>query len=274
MSALPGASAWHDGLGPLAGVRVLVARPAGRADDLVAALRAAGASPVAVPLIATTPMTESPALRAAVADLASGGFDWVAFTSAATVGALAATAHATGAEFRVATRTRVAAVGPATAAALLTAGVPVHLRPDGPGSADALAAAWPTDPARSAVLVPCSDRAAPTLPDALRAAGHRVTVVAAYRTEILPVPNDLARQLASGTVDAALLTSPSTAHALATVPLAPGIRLVAIGEPTARAAGADGLPVAAVAAEPSARGLVDALVHAMHEPQRRDGGRS
>jgi uroporphyrinogen-III synthase len=244
---------------PLAGWRVLIARPAGRADDLVSLVRAAGGSPLHVPLIATTPVTSAP-LRAALDALADGGFSWVALTSAAAVSALQAVARAADRPLRIAPSTRIAAVGAATAAALRGAGLPVHLLPETGGSAAILAAAWPVEPPGSRVLVPCSDRATPTLADALRATGHDVTTVVAYRTEILPVPEPLARDLADGRIDVVLLTSPSTVQALAGTVIAPGTGLVAIGQPTAHAARAAGRALAAVAAEPSAQGLVDALI--------------
>ncbi|MBN9608931.1 MAG: hypothetical protein BGO26_14995 [Actinobacteria bacterium 69-20] len=244
---------------PLAGWRVLVARPAGRGDDLVTLVRDAGGSPLHVPLIATTPVTSAP-LRAALDALADGGFSWVALTSAAAVSALQAAARAADRPFRIAPSTRIAAVGTATAAALRGAGLPVHLLPGTAGSAATLAASWPMEPPGLRVLLPCSDRATPTLADALRATGHDVTTVVVYRTEILPVPEPLARDLADGRIDVVLLTSPSTVQALAGTVIAPGTRLVAIGQPTAHAARAAGRVLAAVAVEPSARGMVDALI--------------
>ncbi len=245
---------------PLTGWRILIARPAGRGDNLITSVRAAGGSPLHVPLIATMPVTLSAELRTALDALADGDFDWVAVTSAAAVSALEAAARETGLPLRIASSTRIAAVGAATAAALRGAGLPVHLFPETAGSAATLAAAWPVEPPGSRVLVPCSDRAAPTLADALRATGHHVTTVVAYRTEILPVPELLARDLADGRIDAVLLTSPSIVRALAGTMIAPGTRLVAIGRPTASAARAAGRAPAAVAAEPSAQGLVDALI--------------
>ena len=248
---------------PLSGVRVLVGRPAGRADELLVALRAAGADAVPVPLIAIRPATDSPYLRAAVAELAAGVYDWVAFTSAAAVTAVLAAAEKLAAAPLIGGHTRVAAVGPATADAVRRAGIRVDLVPAGAGSAAALAASWPTDPAGAAVLLPRSARAADTLPDALRVRGHRVHTVTAYRTDVLPVPDPLARELATGAVRAVLLTSPSGADALAGTPLAAGTVVIAIGRPTAGAAARAGLPVTAVAARPSTAGLVEALIHAV-----------
>lgn len=247
---------------PLEGLRVLVPRPAGRAGELVDLLRRRGAEPWHVPLIGVTPLTQSPQLREAVGALAAGGYDWVALTSAAAIAALRDTAGEMGVTLSVDRRTRVAVVGAATARAAQAAGLRVDLMPPAPGSGAALAAAWPAGESGATVLLPRSDQAAADLPDALRAAGLRVVEVCAYRTEAVPVPGDVQSALRDGDVAAVLLTSPSTARALATIGAAPGTLLVAIGEPTAAAMRAGRLPVHAIAAEPSAAGLVAALLRA------------
>lgn len=245
--------------GPLAGWRVLVPRPAGRADEVAALLRSRGATPWHVPLIDVRPMTRSAGMRAAVRALAAGDYQWVALTSAAAVRALRATAGEIGMTLSVGGGTRVAAVGAATARAARAAGLAVDLVPPPPGSGAALAAAWPAEPPGRTVLLPRSDLAAADLPDALRAGGHRVVEVCAYRTEPAAVPGEARAALRDGAVDAVLLTSPSTARALAAIGVAPGTRLIAIGEPTAGALRDTGLGVHGIAAEPSAAGLVAAL---------------
>ncbi|MBN9633305.1 MAG: uroporphyrinogen-III synthase, partial [Actinobacteria bacterium] len=65
----------------------------------------------------------APALEAALARLADGGFDWVTVTSATTVDGLSA------ARAVVPPTTRIAAVGETTAAALVAAGYAVDLVP-------------------------------------------------------------------------------------------------------------------------------------------------
>jgi uroporphyrinogen-III synthase/uroporphyrinogen III methyltransferase/synthase len=240
-----------DPTAPLTGWQVLIPRPVGRADELADLLRRRGAQPRPVPLIGVTPMTQSPEMRDAVQHLAGGDFDWVALTSAAAVTALRLAADGIGRTLSVGGDTRVAVVGAATARAARDAGLPVDLVPPTPGSGAALAAAWPAEAPGTTVLLPRSDRASRELPDALRATGHRVMEVCAYRTEPAPVPDPDRAALRDGGIDAVLLTSPSTAQAL-----------VAIGEPTAVALREAGLGVDAVAAEPSAEGLVAALERA------------
>src|SRR5690606_12783059 len=111
----------------LAGVRVLVPRAGEWGASTAALLRAEGAEPLIVPLIAFAPPSDPVALAAATTRLAEGEYDWVVFTSATSVSALAG---ATGARaddlaalapdqgsplIPVPPTTRVAAVGEATA---------------------------------------------------------------------------------------------------------------------------------------------------------------
>ena len=76
------------GAKPLAGWRVLVPRGGPWGDGVAAALRDRGASPVIAPLINFAPADDQPALEAALAKLAAGGFDWLTVTSATTVDVL------------------------------------------------------------------------------------------------------------------------------------------------------------------------------------------
>ncbi len=254
---------------PLAGRRVLVPRAVDRAAELIDLLTRAGAEPLPVPLIDTCPEPSTPDMQRAAADLVSGAFDWVAFTSAAGVAAMVS-AGGDGTALPVGDATRVAAVGDATAAAVRAAGIRVDLQPVGAGSgaalAEALIAADSADPrtrAGRAVLLPRSDRARPDLPNALRAAGYHAREVVAYRTVTLAVPAAVARDLEAGRIDAVLLTSPSTVAALGETRPATATVVIAIGHSTAQAARAAGIPVTAVASRPTASDLVATLAGAV-----------
>ncbi len=246
--------------GDLAGWRVLVPRPADRSADLVDALAARGAEVVAVPFLAIGPPADGPALDAAVRALSSGRYAWVGFTSVNALRAVTRRSADLGLPAGVPTHTRVAAVGPGTAHAIREAGLPVDLVPAVGGSAAALAELWPAAASGEAVLLPRSDRAVATLPDALLAKGYRVDAVVAYGTGTVPLDGDLAADLASGVIRAVLLTSPSTVEPLRGVRVADTVALGAIGAPTAQAVRDAGLRLAFVADQPSARGLVDGLV--------------
>ncbi len=248
--------------GPLAGWRVLIPRPVDQAAELSSLLHALGAEPVAVPLIAIAPPVDLGPLDLALVDLGTSRFSWVGFTSANAVDAVVRRSAELGINPSVPADTRVAAVGPGTAATLRRHGLPVDLVPTGKGSADAIAATWPTARPGETVLLPRSDIARPALPDALLAKGYRVEAVNAYRTVVLPLPAALTAELRADRFDAILLTSPSTVTALTGALVGPAVVLGAIGQPTARAAESAGRPVAFVAAQPTAAALVDGLVDA------------
>jgi len=252
----------NDVPGPLSGQRVLLPRPVDRAVELSELLRAQGAEPISVPLIAVAPPSDPGPFDFALVALAAGDFAWVGFTSVNAVSAVVDRAATLGLRPALPADTKVAAVGPATAAALRSAGLPVDLVPPNPGSADALGEFWPTAKAGEAVLLPRSDIARPGLPAALTSLGYRVAAVTAYRTVVQPVPASVARELATGGFAAVLLTSPSTVTALADVDIAAGTVLGAIGGPTTRAATSAGRQVHFTAAHPTAEALVAGLVAA------------
>ncbi|MBN9327922.1 MAG: uroporphyrinogen-III synthase [Cellulomonas sp.] len=252
--------------GPLEGLRVLVPRPASGSADAEAALRVAGAEPVVVPLVRTEAVDDPTVLDAALADLRAGRYAWLAVTSAAAVGALVGRAlESAEALGDVVGRTKVAAVGPATARALATVGVTADLV--GTSGARALADAWPTpDVAGARVLFPRGDLAGPELADGRRAGGWAVDDVVAYRTVPAgPAPDDVVDAWRDGSISAALLTSPSTVRALAARlgPPPSGTLLACIGPTTADAARDADLPVAVVAPERTMTALVGALADAV-----------
>lgn len=244
---------------PLHGWRVLVPRPADRAGELVGLLAAAGAIPEVVELIGIEPPEDPGPLDLAVLSLSRGEYAWVVFTSVNAVDAVLRRARSLAVP-PVSADIRVAAVGPATAGALRSAGVAVDLVPPARGSATALAEAFPHAVGDQSVLLPRSDLAPHRLPDALTDMGYRVDRVVAYRTVIRRPPNDVVDRLTAGDFAAVLLTSPSTVQALAGVPIPPTTHFGAIGTPTRRAASRGGREIAFVAAEPTARSLVAALV--------------
>ncbi len=252
-------------VGGLSGARVLVPRPAGRASDLVDALQRAGADVTVVPLISFAPPQDTGALDLAVLALAAGDFSWVAFTSVNAVRSVVGRAGALALDPVVTADTRVAAVGPSTAQALRDNGIPVDLVPTGSGSSAALAAVWPRPHPGESVLLPRSDLAVETLPNALASAGYLVDAVTAYRTVVEPVPAELTDRLTSGGFDAVLLTSPSIVAALNGVPVSGGTIIGAIGQPTTAAARTAGLSVSFTAPRPTAAGLAEGLIRARHE---------
>jgi len=246
--------------------RVIVPRT--RPDDpVVAAVRDAGANPLPTALVTTAVVDPPDELDRSLRALAEGAHSWLAVTSATTVEVLLGRAEVLGTTLpALVGTTPVAAVGPATAAALHDAGLDVALVPPGPTSSAAeLAAAWPVSPRGGIVLLPRSAIAAPTLATGLRERGWLVDDVVAYSTVTARTPDPtVAAELAAGRVDAVLLTSGSTARALVDLyGSVPGVAVVAIGPSTAEAAARTGLTVHAVAPEQTPAGLVTALGRAL-----------
>jgi len=203
-------------------VRIVVTRPAGQEEDLVARLQALGHEVVACPLIAIEPLGDEPV------DVSA--YDWVVVTSAN--GARELLRRAIG------PMPRLAAIGPATAAALGGADlVPAVANQEG------LLAELPRPAGR--VLFAAAEGARSLLPDELAA-----DVVVLYRTrELRPEPLPAA--------DVYVLASASAARALAAH--GAGLRVVTIGPETSRVAREGGLEVVAEATEHSSDGLVGAV---------------
>jgi len=243
----------------LTGRRVLVVRPAAQGLDSAETLRAAGAEPVLVPLIELLPPSDGgTALAAAVRRLA--GYDWLVLTSANGVQRFA---EALGPD-DLPPGLRVAAIGPATAAALAETGAVVSLLPER-FVAESLVEAFPRRETRDGggrVLVVRAEVARDVVPGGLGAKGWSVDVVAAYRAR--PRVLTEAERAAAAGCDTVIFTSPSVVDAFCDQPTplpVPGTVAV-IGPVTASAARRRNLPVHIEAAEYTIEGLVAALVAA------------
>ncbi|PLC12416.1 hypothetical protein AUQ48_09420 [Kocuria flava] len=283
----------------LDGARVVVTRTPERALALARLLRREGAEVTAAPLLeATLPARTAPLAQLLDRAARAGHGDWLAVTSVNTVRALQALAgEDLDGRLAGARRAglRVAAVGDATASALAAAGLAPDLVPAGAHSADGLLAEWPEEPAPGLALLPQSARARPVLADGLAARGYRVRAVTAYETVPWPAAAPLApgaaqdgpdapgvldrgqllARLSGPGVDAVVLTAPSHLDELVgeDPSVLAGPALVAIGEPTRRAAAAHGLHAVA-AGRPTPEGVRDALVRALAARRGAPPGRS
>ncbi len=254
-------------MGALEGRRVVVTRRPGQASTLVTLLQERGATVVEVPSIELAPAPDPSALDEALENL--GRYQWIVFTSANTVNAVLGRLALLGIEPRLSARgPKVAAVGPATAAALRQAFPEdrVALAPEDSFRGAAVAEAFAKKGVAGArVLLPGSSRARPELPAALRKAGAVVDVVVAYATLEPPdLGERVGRALAEG-FDLAAFASPSAVESFAHAAgeRAKGLRAVAIGPTTAEAARAAGFDVRGVARPSTAEGLTAAAEAAL-----------
>ena len=258
---------------PLAGHRIVVTRAHEQSAPLLAELRALGAEAMECPAIAIAPPADYAPLDAALRDLP--GYDWLLFTSANGVRAAfdrmlelnlgAGDPPA----IQLPAGLRVGAIGPATAATLVEYGVRADFMPD-TYVAEAVVAQI-GDVVGQWILLPRADIARPALGDGLRAKGALVTQVDAYRTVPGAGNAQALALLATGQVDAVTFTSSSTVRFFldmlaeagldraATLSALARTHVVCIGPITAATARECGIPVAAVADEYTAAGVVTAL---------------
>lgn len=206
-----------------------------RGDRLVAALQRRGLTAERVTPIDHEPVAFTPPKQT----------DWVVVTSAVTVPFIA--------DFRP-SHSRVAAVGPATAAALQKAGWPVDLIPRR-ASGLGLVAEMPPGEGRT-VWLPRSDLARPDLPAGLEKLGYTVINHVVYRTRILELPGHVRAGLVNGDYAAVVAFSPSGVAALPDI----DIPAVAIGLPTATALRAAGITQVVVAESPTDEALERAVL--------------
>jgi uroporphyrinogen III methyltransferase/synthase len=245
--------AWFESK-PLFGRTVLVTRPEGQAQPLVAALTQQGAGTIELPVIGITDPADGGAALAAAVDQIST-YDWVVVTSAngarRLLGALP--------DARALGGVSVAAVGPGTAAVLAEGNIRADLVPE-QYVAEGLLQEFPAPPAEGGrVLLARAAVARDVLPDGLRAAGWEVDVVEAYRT--VPAEPDPVTADVASTADVVTFTSSSAVEHYLEVMAGWVPPVVAcIGPVTADTARRHGLTVTVEAPEHTAQGLVAALV--------------
>jgi uroporphyrinogen III methyltransferase/synthase len=255
---------------PLLGQRVLVTRPSHQAADFMVALRALGAAPISFPTIEICPAVDTDPLDAAIQHLATGRrgtsseqryYDWLVLTSANGVTAFWERLQQAGLDSRCLATVKIAAIGPATAAALSQRSISPDLVPGiytAEGVLEAFDRAGPVFGQR--FLLARADIARKTLAEGLIKRGAFVDEITAYRT--VPIQNgppppsaDIVTFTSSSTVRGYVncLGDRSPAEALH------NSRVVCIGPITAATAKEFGVPVAAVAEEYTIDGLLDIL---------------
>jgi uroporphyrinogen-III synthase len=255
---------------PLDGATVVVTRAATRAEQLVTPLEALGARVLTYAATRIEPR-DVEGLRAAVKSLAR--YDWVIFTSTTSVAMTFDAAESCGLTPEAWSRTRVAAVGTSTAAAIRERGVEPTLVPErfvAEGLIDAFAAR--TDVAGTTVLYPAAAGARHEVCAGLRALGATVDRLDVY--DSVPTDDDIAdvrTALRDGRVHAVTMTARSAVDAwvAAMGALHNTADVVSIGPITTQAARAAGMRVAAEAMPSTLEGLVAAVVRAVRAQRDR-----
>ncbi|HEX2436200.1 MAG TPA: uroporphyrinogen-III synthase, partial [Solirubrobacterales bacterium] len=244
---------------PLHGRRIVVTRARAQASGLARQLRALGADAIELPSIRIEPLLDTDEVRSAVDDIHS--YALICLTSPNGVRLLCEAMAAAGRDARALGNATVAAIGPGTAAAMLERGVIADVVPEESVAEALVEALAEVEVEGRPVLVARASEARDVLPDALRARGAEVDVVALYET----VPEDPAPDAieAAQEADYVTFTSSSTVRNFLRAVgdrLPRRARVVSIGPVTSAAAHEAGLEVDVEAERHDIEGLVEALL--------------
>jgi uroporphyrinogen III methyltransferase/synthase len=262
---------------PLLGRRIAVTRAREQAGGLVRALEALGAEVVAAPTIRIAPLADLAPLHAALTRVPP--YDWIVFTSQNTVQVVCDRLADWGLASRDVARAAVAAIGPATAEALVGRGIAPDLVPArfvAEAVVEALAAQG--DVRGKRILIPQAREARDALPAGLRALGAVVDVTPVYETVRESADGDgLAAEILGGAIDAVTFTSASTVEGFVAL-VGPGaarsgrFAAAVIGPVTAGTARELGIRVSIEALDYTVPGLVEAIVRHFSRDEGRGAG--
>ena len=249
---------------PLFGKRIVVTRATQQAPILSEKLRELGADAIEMPATQIARLDLAP-LRASIDAISD--YDWLIFTSQNAVAIFWEQLLGRGKDSRALAGLKIAAVGPATAGALLEHGITVDVIPErfvAEGLLESMRER--EDVAGSKVLYVTAEGARDVLPGGLREIGANLVIVEAYRT----IPDGagaerLARAIEAGKVDLATFTSASAVRGYIEAvgeDLALRIPAASIGPQTSDALREAGIEVEAEAEESTIDGLVSAVLRA------------
>jgi uroporphyrinogen III methyltransferase/synthase len=267
---------------PLEGRTIAVTRASAQAQRFVNLLTAAGASVLETPTIAIEAPASWAPLDAALAAAAS--FRWLIFTSVNGVIMVDRRLGSRRLSWSAFARARVAAIGPATAEALVEHGLRVEIVPR-EYRAEGLVERLRGEVAEGdRVLLPRAAQTRDVLVKELTRLGAVVTEVAAYATRRVGASGAALRHaLAGGTVDVVTFTSSSTARNFAELftederrAWFPALTVASIGPITAATAAEYGLTTRIMPGEYTipalARAIEDYCSRAAPPPVRRGKG--
>ena len=246
---------------PLFGWRVLVTRAQSPRSTLADELAVAGAEVVEAPATRIESL-EPGRLRAAISHL--DAYDWLIFTSQNGVNIFWTALRDCGLDARALAALRVAAVGPATAGALLERGIAVDVTPERFVAEGVLEALTKLESmAGMRVLYIAAEGARDVLPNGLTKLGARVDVVTVYRSTPDDAGCEAMRAFAARANDRAVaaFTSASAVRAFADAVGEAGrsVGAASIGPATSAAAREAGLDVRVEAEQSTIPALVKAI---------------
>jgi uroporphyrinogen III methyltransferase/synthase len=247
---------------PLFGRTILITRPEHQSKPLADKFRNLGANVLCQPAIAITEPPDWSAVDGIITRL--DNFDWLVFSSSNGVHYFLRRLLALGHDLRRLGSARLAAIGPATAAAL----VDYHLRADvQPATyrAESLAESLTPHVRGKRLVLARASRGRETLAEVLTAAGAHVEQAVVYESRDVESPNDEVRQaLASGKINWITVTSSAIARSLIRLfgEDLDKSRLAAISPLTAEVLKNLGFPATVTADQYTTDGLVDAILAA------------
>jgi len=249
---------------PLFGKRIVVTRATQQAPILSEKLRELGADAIEMPATQIARLDLGP-LRTSIDRIAD--YDWLIFTSQNAVAIFWEQLLGRGKDSRALAGLRIAAVGPATAGALLEHGITVDVIPQRFVAEGLLEMLGDRDDlSGSKVLYITAEGARDVLPAGLREMGAELAIIEAYRT----IPDGegaatLARAIEAGKVDLATFTSASAVRGYIDAvgeDLALKVPAASIGPQTSDALREAGIEVETEAEESTIDGLVSAVLRA------------
>jgi uroporphyrinogen-III synthase len=250
---------------PLRGKRIVITRAVEQARDLKERLENLGATILLLPAVSFSKPLDTTELDRAIGTLES--FDWILFTSANAVRFFADRRRELGFVPGEKKEPQCAAVGPATATAAAAEGFTIdYVAKEFLGSA--LAGEMSAALSGRRILLPRSERAGRSLPDALAAVGAKVTEVVAYHTGGLgAVEPGVLDAVRAGNVDVVSFFSPSAVQNLGGKlgmdvfsRLGERAAIAAVGPVTAAALRDAGLRVTILADEATGESMATAIV--------------
>lgn len=253
-----------DSAKPLRGVRVLVTRARAQAEELSSLLRAEGAKVIEIPVLKIAPPRSWKGLDEALKHVAD--YNWLILTSANGVESLGKRMQRLKVPLRALSHLKVAAIGPATRAALEQRGVRVHVTPR-EYVAESVAAALKNKVRGQRVLLVRAAVAREILPEGLRRAGAQVTVATAYETQaprkaavkLYRLFRDRAKRPAIVTCTSSSAVTNYLAQTKA-IPSARKLAFASIGPITSATLRGQGIEPAMEARTYTAKGLAQAIV--------------